>query len=255
VGLFDLFGSKEEREKNALRKLGQKITERYGPPENRQKAIDQLAALGTPAALRTLCLRFTVRSEVGITDDEEKETVRRHLVAAGAAAVGSVKEFLEQHESGSSWGLRVLAELLTDAEVMATAVALLQEAGRRYTRDPEKKLTLLAWLTEHHAPVAGSGASAAPATEAAILPLLEDFTDDVRIRATRALARLGAGEAGREALVRLLLRDTDNARVRGEVLQALCDLSADVKGHRPSVEPLLVEPFFLDREGRVKKRA
>jgi hypothetical protein len=42
--------------------------------------------------------------------------------------------------------------------------------------------------------------------------------------------------------------------VRGEVLEALCALGADVKGHRPSVEPLLVEPFFLDREGRVKRR-
>ncbi len=254
MGLFDLFGSKEERDKNALRKLGQKITERYGPAENRQKAIDQLADLGTPAALKTLCLRFTVRSEVGITDDEEKESVRRHLVAAGAGAVAPVKEFLAEQEGGSSWGLRVLAEILPDAEVRATAVALLAEAGRRYTRDPEKKLTLLAWLTEHHGSTP-AGAAADAATEAAILPLLEDFADDVRIRATRALSRLGAGDSAREALVQLLLRDTDNARVRGEVLQALCDLSADVKGHRPSVEPLLVEPFFLDREGRVKKRA
>jgi HEAT repeat protein len=179
--------------------------------------------------------------------------VRRHLVAAGAGAVAPVKEFLAEQEGGSSWGLRVLAELLPDAEVRATAVALLAEAGRRYTRDPEKKLTLLAWLTEHHG-AAAEGATDA-AAEAAILPLLEDFADDVRIRATRALARLGTGEAGREALIQLLLRDTGNARVRGEVLQALCDLSADVKGHRPSVEPLMVEPFFLDREGRVKKRA
>jgi hypothetical protein len=43
--------------------------------------------------------------------------------------------------------------------------------------------------------------------------------------------------------------------VRGEVLEALATLGADVKGHRPSVEALLVEPFYLDREGRVKKRA
>ena len=42
--------------------------------------------------------------------------------------------------------------------------------------------------------------------------------------------------------------------MRGEVLEALAHLGADVKGHRPSVEALLVEPFFLDREGRVKKR-
>jgi hypothetical protein len=252
VGLFDLFGSKEEREKSALRKLAQKITQRYGPPENRQKAIDQLASLGTPGALGTLCLRFTVRADVGITDDEEKENVRRLLVEKGRDAVEPVKEFLKAQESGISWGLRVLAALLPAEDVLAQVVSLLDRAGKVYSRDPEKKLVLLAWLAEHHATPAG--AVIPTDLEAAILPLLEDFSDDVRISASRALARLGAGEAGREGLIQLLLRDVDNARVRGEVLQALHDLGADVKGYRPRVEALLAEPFFLDKEGRVKKR-
>jgi HEAT repeat protein len=254
VGIFDLFGSREQRSQSALRKLAQKITERYGPPENRQKAIEQLAGMGTPAALGTLCLRFTARSDVGITDDEEKETVRRMLVEAGPVAVEPVKEFLKGQESGISWGLRVLASLLPAEEVLATVVSLLERAGKTYSRDPEKKLVLLSWLIEHHAPAAAAPAAIPAELEGAILPLLEDFSDDVRISAARALARLGAGEAGREALIELLLRDRDNARVRGDVLQALHDLGADVKGHRPAVEPLLAEPFFLDREGRVKKR-
>jgi hypothetical protein len=77
----------------------------------------------------------------------------------------------------------------------------------------------------------------------------------VRISAVRVIPRVARGERSRDALIELLLRDKDNARVRGEVLAALAELGADVKGHRPSVEPLLVEPYFLDREGRVKKRA
>jgi HEAT repeat protein len=89
----------------------------------------------------------------------------------------------------------------------------------------------------------------------ALLPLLEDFSDVVRIGALRALASLAPGEPVRDGLIQLLLRDKDNARVRGEVLEALVRLGADVKGYRPSVEALLVEPFFLDREGNVKKRA
>ena len=88
----------------------------------------------------------------------------------------------------------------------------------------------------------------------ALLPLLEDFSDDVRIGATRALAALAPGEAVRDGLIQLLLRDKENARVRGEVLEALVRIGADVKGYRPSVEALLVEPFYLDREGQVKKR-
>jgi HEAT repeat protein len=132
--------------------------------------------------------------------------------------------------------------------VRAVVLRELSRLGGIYTRDPDKKLVLLKWLAEHHAGAGG------PEVEAALLPLLEDFSDDVRISTTRALAALAPGEAARDGLIALLLRDRDNARVRGEVLDALATLGADVKGHRPSVEALLVEPFFLDREGRVKKR-
>jgi hypothetical protein len=248
MGLFGLFGSKEEKEQGALRKLSKKITERYGPPENRQKAIEQLGEIGTTAALATLCLRFTVRSEPGITDDEEKAMARGILVDAGATAVPAIEQFVREQEDGIAWGLRALAEIAPEEKVLEVVVGELARLGKDYSRDPEKKLVLLTWLREHHAGAAGA------AVEAALLPLLEDFSDDVRITAVRALVAVSLTEAGREALIQLLLRDRDNARVRGEVLEAMAALGADVKGHRPTVEALLVEPFFLDREGRVKKR-
>jgi HEAT repeat protein len=248
MGLFDLFASREDREKHQLQKLAKKLTEKYGPPENRQKVIDQLGELGTRGALRTLSQRFTVRVETGIADDEEKETVRRILVEAGDAAVGPLEEFVHEQEDGVAWGLRALAGIVPPERVRGVVVKELAHLGRTYTRDPDKKLVLLKWLVEHHA---GEGSAE---IEDALLPLLEDFSDDVRISTTRALAALGPSERAREGLIQLLLRDRDNARVRGEVLSALADLGADVKGFRPSVEALLVEPFYLDREGRVKRR-
>jgi hypothetical protein len=253
MGLLDLFGSRESREQASLKKLGQKITQKWGPAETRQKAIEQLGELGTPAALKVLCLRFTVRAEVGISDDDEKEQARAVLVAAGEKAVEPVREFLAEQESGVAWGLRVLASLAPPEQLLGTVHSLLQKLGREYTRDPEKKLVLLSWLREHPDLAALQPASG-PTRDEAVLPLLEDFVDDVRIGAARALTVGPPSDAAREALIALLLRDRDNARVRGDVLQALHDLGADVKGHRPDVEVLLVEPWFLDREGRVKRR-
>ncbi len=274
MGIFDFFSSKGGG-KAGLRKQAQKVTEKYGPPENRQKVIDQLADMETPEALSVLCLRFTIRADPGITDDEEKEHVRQILVGAGEKAVDPVKEFLHAQESGVSWGLRVLAALRPPEDVVGTALRLLHRLGREYSRDPEKKLVLLSWLAEHHgdltslthAAVTGTPGSAtaaekssasieggSPGVEDTLLALLEDFSDDVRIAAVRVIARQPLSERTREALVELLLRDKDNARVRGEVLQTLADLGADVKGYRPSVEALLVEPYSLDREGKVKKR-
>ena len=248
MGLFDFFGSKDEREQGALRKLARKVTEKYGPPENRQKVIDQLGADGSAAALQTLCLRFTVLAEPSITDQEEKETALHWLTEAGRDAIAPVTAFIREQESGVAWGLRALAAVAGPEEVVAVVTAELARLASVYTRDPEKKLTLLAWSAEHHA---GAGDEA---MERALLALLEDFTDDVRIGAARALAQRPLTEPAREGLIQLLLRSGDNARVRGDVLAALHALQADVKGHRPSVEPLLVEPWFLDRDGLVKRR-
>jgi hypothetical protein len=249
VGLFDLFASREVKEQNALRRMVKRVTEKYGPPENRQKAIDQLGQMGTPAALAALCQRFTVRAEPGITDDEEKESALRILVEAGQASLAPAQEFVRREESGVAWGLRALAGITPAEQLTAFALAELAHLSREYTRDPEKKLVLLTWLAEHH------GGARPAEVEAALLPLLEDFSDDVRIGAVRVLSALAPGEAVRTGIIQLLLRDQDNARVRGEVLEALVRMGADVKGYRPSVEALLVEPFFLDREGNVKRRA
>ncbi|HET9595745.1 MAG TPA: HEAT repeat domain-containing protein [Anaeromyxobacteraceae bacterium] len=262
MGIFDFFGGGKGGGKEGLRKQAQKITTKFGPPENRQKVIEQLAAIDSAEALGTLCLRFTIRADPGITDDEEKERVREILVEAGEKAVGPVKEFLEAQESGVSWGLRVLAALRPPPDVVGTALRLLHRLGREYTRDPEKKIVLLGWLAEHHGDLSASAAAGAapgvaadaPPLDEALLPLLEDFSDDVRIAAVRVLAQQPLTERTRAALIELYLRDKDNARVRGEVLDALAALGADVKGYRPSVEALLAEPWFLDKEGRVKKR-
>jgi hypothetical protein len=248
MGLFDLFASKEERTRGALQKLQQKLLQKFGPAENRAKAIEQLCELGTPEALGVLCMRFTISADQSITDADEKERVLALLIDEGDAAVEPVQRFVHQQEEGVAWGLRVLAGIISSERLGAVVLAELSHLGQVYSRDPEKKLTLLTWLREHPGGVIGE------AVEAAVLPLLEDASDDVRITATRALASLAGGEPTRDALIALLLRDTDNRRVRGEVFEALAGLGADVKGHRPSVEALIAEPFYLDREGRVKKR-
>ena len=139
MGIFDFFGSKGG--KAALRKQAQKVTEKYGPPENRQKVIEQLAELGSAEALSVLCLRFTIRAEPGITDDEEKERVRQILVDAGDAAVAPVKEFLEAQESGVSWGLRVLSELRRHSRRRAAAGLAPKSGGRGEAEREERPLT------------------------------------------------------------------------------------------------------------------
>ena len=138
MGIFDLFGSATEREQAQLKKLARKVTEKYGPPENRQKAIDQLAELGTPGALQALCLRFTLLADPGQTDQEEKESVLGHLSDAGRDAIAPITAFIREQESGVAWGLRALAAVATPAEVLDVVVAELARLGTVYSATPRR---------------------------------------------------------------------------------------------------------------------
>src|SRR5256886_17501424 len=98
MGLLDLLGiggSKEERQARSVAKLQKKATEKYGPPENRQGAIEELGEMRTPRAIEALLMRYTVRVEPGITDDEEKQRVLALVHQAGAAiAVPVLRKFI-----------------------------------------------------------------------------------------------------------------------------------------------------------------
>src|SRR6266852_3706532 len=91
MGLLDLLGiggTKEERETRSVRKLQKKAVEKYGPKENRQGAIEELGEMRTPRAVEALLMRYTVRVEPGITDDEEKQRVLAAQGSVGPVARG-----------------------------------------------------------------------------------------------------------------------------------------------------------------------
>src|SRR5687767_12699416 len=101
MGLLDLFGG------DKVKKWQQRLVQRYGPPENRAKAIEELAELETPEALGALCTRFDVVVEGGIADKDEKERIYEVLVEAGDKALGPLREFVLQGRN-PSYPLRAL---------------------------------------------------------------------------------------------------------------------------------------------------
>src|SRR5690606_2348053 len=109
VGILDLFGgSREKREAKRIRDLTKRSQEKYGDPALRSRALEGLRDIGTPEAISALLQRFTARTEPGITDTEEKEYTLEILQSFGEKAVEPVVAFLEQSESGVSWGVRCL---------------------------------------------------------------------------------------------------------------------------------------------------
>ncbi len=240
MGILDFLGGSGPAK--AL-KLKAKVMQKYGDPLSRQKAIQQLGELQFPEAVTVLLSRFTITVEPQTTDADEKEQAYELVRSRGAAAVPSITEFLARTDLASSWAVRLLAELLPEPEVVAVLVAQLQTLAQGYTRNPEKRLVLLNWLSGKDDP------RIAPA----VLPFLEDMADDVRIAALRTLGLLKYPPA-REPMLQLLTAPETGRRVQVAAVEALAESGFGVQGFREKVEALAPEPFFVDKAGVLKRR-
>ena len=240
MGILDFLGGSGPTK--AL-KLKAKVTQKYGDPLARQKAIQQLGEMQFPEAVPVLLSRFTITVEPQTTDADEKDQAFELVRGRGAAALPAITDFLARTDVASSWAVRLLAALLPEPGVVGVLVAQLQTLAKGYTRNSEKQLVLLNWLAGKDDP------RIAPA----VLPFLEDMADDVRIGALHTLGPLKHAPA-REPMLQLLTAPETGRRVQVAAIEALAESGFGVQGFREKVEALLPEAFFVDKAGILKHR-
>jgi len=241
VGILDIFGGGKSPERAT--KLKAKVTQKYGGPEARQKAIQQLGEMDLPEATASLLARFTVTVEPATTDTDEKEHVFGLIRTRGEAAVEPIRAFLRRSDHASSWAMRLLRDILPADQYVTAVVEHLRQLSEAYTRDPEKKLVLL------HEAESLDDSRIAPT----VLPFLDDMADDVKIGGLRALGPRAYPEA-REPMLKLLTAPETARRVQTAAIEAIALSGFGVQGYREKVESLLPEPFFVDKAGTLKRR-
>jgi hypothetical protein len=241
VGILDIFGGGKSPERAT--KLKAKVTQKYGGPEARQKAIQQLGEMDLPEATASLLARFTVTVEPATTDTDEKEHVFGLIRTRGEAAVEPIRAFLRRSDHASSWAMRLLRDILPADQYVTAVVEHLRQLSEAYTRDPEKKLVLL------HEAESLDDSRIAPT----VLPFLDDMADDVKIGGLRALGPRAYNEA-REPMMKLLTAPETARRVQTAAIEAIALSGFGVQGYREKVESLLPEPFFVDKAGILKRR-
>lgn len=243
MALFGLFGSKDPAV--VIKRLQTKATQKFGPTENRTKALDDLREIGTEAAFTAMLQRFTVNVEPSITDQKEKQFVFEVFVDAGEQAIKPVKEFIlkSQHPT---WALKILEQLVPTDEVVETILDALDREGPDYTRDPEKKITLVRHLQHFE------DERIAPR----LVPFLADVSEDVCVAAIGIVSK-DPNEVVQEPLVQTLLRanEISSERLRLAAAQALQTTALSVKGHTPAVTAALPPGFSVDKQGHVHGRS
>ncbi len=242
MGLFDgLFGKKDSEA--AIKRLVRKATEQFAQTESRHEAYQKLLDIGTPEAVRGLVQRFQVRVDPGITDDEEKQYVYERLVELGERAVAPLEEFVRKSEQ-PTWALKALEKLLTQEELIDLILEVLEHEGPDWTRDPEKKITLLRHLAivqDERIPPR-------------LVPFLKDVNEDVRFAAVSVVVDQPKNEALREPLIEGLLeaKEQSSERMRRHFAEALATTEYAVKGFTPKVQAALPPGFTVDKAGVVR---
>ena len=183
MGLFDLFksGGKKGRAAEgkapgasaaAAAKWAEKAADKRAQNYDRQEAIAALAEMGTAEAAAALLRRFTFNMDPSITDQEEKDGAYQGVLAAGQAAIPSLRAFAAKAES-LAWPIKILKELLADDAYVEELLLWLDRWDTEYSKFIDPKLQLLSALEEvKHERIL-----------AKVAPFLEDVNGDARFLA------------------------------------------------------------------------
>jgi len=236
-----IFGKKDPAAE--VKKLAAKVTQKFGPPENRQEAMERLVQMGTPEALEALTARFGVKVDPGITDQDEKKFVCDALVEAGEVAVPVLKRWVERSEQ-PTLALQALDKLLPPEAVVEIILMALEKEGPDWTRDPEKKVTLLRYLQQVRQ------AGIAPR----LVPFFADPSEEVRFAAVAVVLEQAPEAAVSAPLVDALLaaHDQQSERMRRQLAEALARVGGPVGTQAAAVTAALPAGFAVDKEGRVR---
>lgn len=249
MGLKDLFSS-EGRAARSLQKHIARAKNKDAQHVDRMGSLEALreaAADGVSEAVRGLLLRFTIRYDKSIEDEQEKEWVHAELSKLGAKILPEVQQHLRSADS-IAWGLKVLHEVASPDQAWPVLADLCQRNDNAYVRDPSKKLQLVHYL----------GEQPDPRCAGALVPYLEDFDEGVRFVAVEGLLRHKAIEVARDPMLKALLNEKEESRrMKKRILDGFADLGWDVKGYSGTVEKMLAD-FLpgarLDNHGKIKRK-
>jgi hypothetical protein len=226
-----------------IRRGIKQVTQIHGEAAARVAAMERLASYGTPEAAAAVLRRFTVRTPQASMDLEEKKYTVRLLVEMGRVAVDPILNYLNS-EPDVTFPIQALKGILPPDEFRKSLIDILAGMSSGYTRWPEAKTVLIQQLSD----------DAYAQVVETMLFFLEDEDDDVCIAAIDYLARNG-DETVRVKLIQTFLDSESRPRVRGRILDHLCERQWPVKGFRKKMEEAISLPFYLTSKGTVKRKS
>jgi HEAT repeat protein len=224
--MFGLF-SKDRSLKRAM----DKVSNQHAQSPDRWAAMEKLGKAGTEDALFALCKRFSFKYDKTIEDAQEKEWVVDAVARKGDAALPALRRYMAS-ASTLHYPLVILGKIAPPPTTVLDIVdEILATEPPGYTRDPERRTDVIAWLGEWEA---GDAAEVAKR----IIPYLADFDENVRYKAVDSIA-LKPHESAAEPLLAALTREEEESRrLKVRIAEVLAEQQWDLGDHKTQVSAM-----------------
>jgi hypothetical protein len=217
MGLFDFLSKKDKGEAPARKVSDREIARhaklvatKMSQNYDRQEAIEELGKIASSESAAALLKRFDWSMDPSITDQEEKESAMRGIVAAGEAALDPLREHCKRAQS-LTWPLKTLRAIVPADQYVEEVLGILDMFDTEYVRNPEPKVQLIALLEEF------------PSAEVreAVEPFLGDASEPVRFAAVTTAFAMNDPEV--VASLVAALEQEESLRVKNRIARGLAE--------------------------------
>jgi HEAT repeat protein len=225
-----VFGFSKER---GLRRAMDKVMNKHAQSVDRFAAMEKLSKDGSDDALFALTKRFSFKYDKTIEDQQEKQWVMDTLISKGEASLPAVRRYMKEAQT-LHYPLLVVGRVASIKTALEIVDEVLAAEPPGYTRDPERRTDLIAWLGEC------DDASNEEVTRRCI-PYLADFDENVRYKAVDSIALKPHPSAAGPLVDALVREEEESRRLRVRIGEVLAENQWDL-GEKKSEVSALMEP-------------
>lgn len=251
MGLLDFLGKGPLSEKK-IAKIAKLACNPYAQPDVRVREMQRLMEDGSDAAIRAVLKRFAANASGNIADEDEKHFLEDAIVDMGGVTIEPLRRYIRNGKQ-LTYALRAFKRIVGAAEAVKFFIEILHRYGPEDYRAQDAKLQLVWQLDED---------LSNPEVLTALMPFLEDHSDDVRWAVVDLIERcadegLVAAEVlqdAADALGRLVVTDESSTRIMQRAAEVLCRREWRISSEAEELAVALDGQYFLDKKRFVRKR-
>ncbi|MBA3539320.1 MAG: hypothetical protein H0T79_06800 [Deltaproteobacteria bacterium] len=240
--MFGLF-SKEK----SLQKTIERATNKLSQQVDRMGALEKLREEGNDEALYGLCKRFSITSQKGAEDEQEKQWVMGVLVEKGSLA--PVIRYMKQSDH-LAFPLRVVEQIADHDKILEIVDGLFATEPPGYVRMPERRIDLIRWFSDWKVGTDDEVLSR-------LTPYLVDFDENVRFSVVDGIASRTPEKIAPPLIDALLRPEEESGRIKRTIVEVLEKSKAPLGDRADAVAGALSGPLsdnFRVDGGVLKKR-